>query len=144
MTETATLDLTIRNALSEIGRLAEAVETFCERRGLGAGIAHALNLTLDELLANTIGYGYDDGEAHAIEVSLMAAPDRVTMIIRDDARPFDPTLAAEPDIEADLDDRPIGGLGIHIVRTLMDDVAYRRVDGRNELTLIKRVDALAH
>ena len=141
MTGTAALDLTIRNDLAEIGRLAEEVEAFCEAKGLGGGIAHALNLSLDELLANTISYGYDDAAIHAIEVNLSATPGGVTMVIRDDARAFDPTLAPDPDIDAELDDRPIGGLGIHIVRAMMDEIDYQRVDGRNLLTLVKRVDA---
>ncbi|WAP67624.1 ATP-binding protein [Jiella pelagia] len=101
MTGTAALDLTIRNDLAEIGRLAEEVEAFCEAKGLGGGIAHALNLSLDELLANTISYGYDDAAIHAIEVSLSATPGGVTMVIRDDARAFDPTLAPDPDIDAE-------------------------------------------
>lgn len=141
MTGTAALNLTIRNDLAEIGRLAEEVEAFCEAKGLGGGIAHALNLSLDELLANTISYGYDDAAIHAIEVSLSATPGGVTMVIRDDARAFDPTLAPDPDIDAELDDRPIGGLGIHIVRAMMDEIDYQRVDGRNLLTLVKRLDA---
>lgn len=141
MSGTAALDLTIRNDLAEIGRLAEEVEAFCEAQGLGEAIAHALNLSLDELLANTINYGYDDAATHAIEVSLSATPEGVTVTVRDDARAFDPTLAPEPDIDAELDDRPIGGLGIHIVRAMMDEIGYQRLDGRNLLTLTKRVDA---
>lgn len=132
------MELTIRNDLGEIGRLALAVDAFCEAQGLDEGIAHALNLSLDELLANTIGYGYDDAAAHEIAIALSLADGDVTVTIRDDARPFDPTQAGEPDIDAELDDRPIGGLGIHIVRAMMDEIRYRRVDGHNLLTLTKR------
>lgn len=141
MTAPTSLDLTLRNDLEEIGRLAAAVEAFCEARGLGEGVAHALNLALDELLVNTISYGYDDAGDHEIAVGLTVGAGRVTMTIRDDARAFDPTLAPDPDIDAELDDRPIGGLGIHIVRAMMDEIGYQRADGKNLLTLTKRVDA---
>lgn len=132
-----TLDLTIANDLSEIGRLAEEVEGFCDRLGMDAGVAHAINLSVDELLTNTISYGYDGDGPHSIDVRLAAADGAVTVTLSDDGRAFDPTEAEEPDIDAELDDRPIGGLGIHIVRMLMDNVSYERVDGRNVLTLIK-------
>jgi anti-sigma regulatory factor (Ser/Thr protein kinase) len=136
-----TLHLSIDNDLSEIGRIAMIIEHFCADRNLGDGIAHPINLALDELLTNTISYGYDDGARHTIRIVLVASEDRVTMTIRDDARPFNPIEVADPDLDAGLDDRPIGGLGIHIVRTMMDEMTYRHVDGQNELTLIKRLEA---
>lgn len=101
-------------------------------------VAHAINLSLDELLTNTISYGYDDDGAHTIEIELKTDGDGVTVVLGDDARAFDPTAAGDPDIDADLDDRALGGLGIHIVRAMMDAISYRRIDGRNQLTLIKR------
>lgn len=135
------LHLSIDNDLSEIGRIAPVIEAFCAEQKLGEDIAHAINLSLDELLANTIGYGYDDTERHLIQISIAAFDDRVTVTMRDDARPFDPMAAADPDLEADIDDRPIGGLGIHIVRAMMDEMGYRRVGDHNELTLTKRTGA---
>lgn len=101
-------------------------------------VAHAINLSLDELLTNTISYGYEDDGAHTIEIELSKDGNGVTVVLADDARAFDPTAAADPDIDADLDERALGGLGIHIVRAMMDEISYRRVDGRNELTLTKR------
>src|SRR5262245_20728965 len=96
------LTLTVRNDLAEIGRIAPLIEEFCAGRSLGADIAHAINLSLDELLANTISYGYDDGEAHAIDITLAAAGNAVIVTIRDDAQPFDPTEAPPPDLDSPL------------------------------------------
>lgn len=131
------LHLTIRTDLAEIGRIAAQVEAFCKERGLGADVAHAVNLSLDELLTNTISYGYDDAAGHVIDVELAAGNDRLTVLVRDDGRAFDPTQAAEPDLDADIDDRMLGGLGIHFVRSVMDEVRYRRSGGYNLLTLTK-------
>jgi anti-sigma regulatory factor (Ser/Thr protein kinase)/class 3 adenylate cyclase len=131
------LNLTIDNDLAEISRLAQVVEEFCATRGLAADVAHAINLALDEVLANTISYGYDDEAKHRIDISLATAGDRLTVTIRDDGRPFDPTEAPPPDLEAGLADRPVGGVGLHLVRAMMDGLDYRRVEGRNELTLTK-------
>lgn len=139
--DASVLSLTIANDLAEIARLGGFVDDFCARNGIDEASAHAFNLALDELLANIISYGYDDAGPHAIEVGLVADGDRMTAVIRDDARPFDPTAAGEPDIDADLDDRPVGGLGIHIVRTMMDAIVYERIGGHNQLTLTRRVGA---
>jgi anti-sigma regulatory factor (Ser/Thr protein kinase) len=139
--QTPVLHLTVRTDLSEIGRIATEVEAFCEERGLGDEVAQAVNLSLDELLTNTISYGYDDAADHVIEVELAADGDRLTVVLRDDARAFDPTEAEAPDLDADLDDRPIGGLGIHLVRSFMDEVRYSRSNGYNLLTLTKYIGA---
>jgi anti-sigma regulatory factor (Ser/Thr protein kinase)/class 3 adenylate cyclase len=133
------LHLTVENDLAEIGRIAPLIERFCAEHDLGEDVAHAINLSLDELLSNTISYGYDDEEPHQIDIRMTAAPNgNVTVTLSDDARAFDPTAAGDPDIDAELDDRPIGGLGIHFVRAVMDEVRYRRAGDQNELTLIKR------
>jgi serine/threonine-protein kinase RsbW/sigma-B regulation protein RsbU (phosphoserine phosphatase) len=132
------LHLTIRNELSEIGRIAPLIEAFCAERGVSEEIAHAINLALDELLTNTISYGYDDTARHMIDIELTASGDSISVSLRDDARAFDPTGAADPDIDAGIDERALGGLGIHIVRVMMDEMRYRRVDGHNQLTLTKR------
>ncbi len=134
------LALTLRNDLAEVGRLAEAVEGFCEAADLPMAAAHALALSLDELLTNTISYGYEDGAAGRIEVSITIAGGAATAVVRDDARPFDPTGARAPDLDAALDERAVGGLGLHLVQSMMDEIAYARRDGVNVTTLVKRLD----
>ncbi|MDQ6435511.1 ATP-binding protein [Mesorhizobium sp. LHD-90] len=131
------LSLAIVNDLAEIGRIAPIIEKFCAEHGLGEETAHAINLSLDELLTNTISYGFEDGGRHVIDIVVEAQGDRAVVTVKDDAAAFDPTEAGDPDLDADLDERPIGGLGIHIVRAMMDDIVYARVGGHNQLTLTK-------
>ncbi|MFL5260462.1 MAG: ATP-binding protein, partial [Hyphomicrobiales bacterium] len=139
--QSSELRLILSNDLAEIGRIASAVDSFCAERRIGPDVAYAVNLAIDELLTNTISYGYRDRARHTIEVVLGATANRLTLLIRDDAEPFDPTLAAAPDIEAEIDDRAVGGLGIYLVRTMMDSVEYRRSDGHNEVTLTKLLES---
>jgi len=135
--QSPSLHLLAKNDLAEIGRIAAVIDKFCADRGLGDETAHAVNLVLDELLTNTISYGYADAAGHVIDIALTLSRESLTVTIRDDAVAFDPTTAATPDLDAEIDERPIGGLGIHFVRTIMDKIEYRRVSGYNELTLTK-------
>lgn len=136
---TASLDLRLANDLAEIPRLAEAVEAFFEEHGLPPKLAFNFNLALDELLTNVISYAFEPGTAHEIAVRLAVAGGQVTAELEDDGPAFDPlTQAPAPVLDGDLDDRPVGGLGIHFVKTMMDSVRYERRDGRNRLTLSKR------
>ncbi|WP_137390882.1 ATP-binding protein [Rhodoligotrophos defluvii] len=133
------LHATIRNDVAEIEVLARKVDAFCQGHGLGPDIAHAVNLSLDELITNTISYGYDDGEAHWIEVGLRLGGGVLTVHVSDDAAPYDPRETPAPDLEAELDERAIGGLGVHLVREMMDRIDYERRNGRNEVRLTKVV-----
>ena len=133
------LELSLANELEEIAVAAAEIESFCEARGLAPAVAYAVNLSVDELLTNTISYGYDDDARHLIEVAVRMEGDALVVEIADDGAPFDPSDAPEPDTEASLEDRPIGGLGVFLVRRMMDEVAYRRDAGRNVVTLTKRI-----
>jgi len=132
-------DLTavFRNQRSEIQRLGELAERFGAGEHLGDDEVMAINLVLDEMVANIIENAYDDQGEHEIHVSLARHGDTLTIRIEDDGRPFDPVQAPAPDLDLPLEERPIGGLGIHIVRSVMDAVDYRRQDGRNILTMRK-------
>ena len=133
-------DLTFSNDLSEIARLGEAVEEFGEACGLSVAETYKVNLVLDELLTNLISYAYPDQQKHLIRLRLARAEDRLTALLIDDASPFDPLREASPAVlDGPLDERPIGGLGLHFVRTLMDEVSYRRVGDCNQLTLVKHL-----
>ena len=134
---TASISLTLVNELSEVERLGRLVEAFAEAEGLGAEFIFSLNLALDEVVTNIIRYAHDDGQQHPIVVRLALEEDVLTAEVEDDGRPFNPLNAPLPDIGASLDDRPIGGLGIHLVRSVMSSVEYRRQDGKNVLTMKK-------
>jgi anti-sigma regulatory factor (Ser/Thr protein kinase) len=92
---------------------------------------------LEEIVTNVICHGCCDGSHASIEVELALQPDELVMTVEDSATPFDPLQAPAPDLEAALEDRPIGGLGVHLVRKLMDRVTYERRDGKNRLVMSK-------
>ena len=117
------------------------IEEFCAARDLAPSVAFALNLSLDELLTNTISYGYDDGDSHRIDVAVRMEGSAIVVEISDDAKPFDPADAPRPDTGAAIEDRPIGGLGVHFVREMMDGFRYSRSGGRNIVTLTKEAGA---
>lgn len=128
------LSIALINELSEIPRAAERLEAFCNDRRIPTRIARRFNLALDEVLTNVIGYAFSDGRQHEIEVRVDFRRGVLTATVSDDGAPFDPLSQPAPDIHAALEDRKIGGLGIHLLRSLTDAVAYRRDGGRNHLT----------
>jgi len=130
----------LRNELSEISLLAERIEAFGDKGGLSVQHIYQLNLVLDELLTNIVSYAYADRQSHDILLRLRVEPGRLTAVLSDDGRPFNPLAEAPVAIlDGPIEDRPIGGLGIHFMRTLMDEVAYQRTDGHNQLILIKHL-----
>lgn len=134
-----TLQLTADTA--ELERLHAALEAFAARAGLADETLFHLNLALDELITNTINYGFAGCDSPRIRLHISAASGRVSVELRDNGTPFDPfTEAPQPDLEASLAERRIGGLGVHLVKQLMDSVAYRRENGDNcvEMSLRQR------
>ena len=135
------LELSLVNDLREIAGAADKIGAFCAEQGLAEEISFAVNLAVDELLTNTISYGYDDDGEHRIDLSLRLEGGMLVVEIADDGRAFDPLQAREPNVAAPLEERAVGGLGIYLVRKLMDGVAYRREDDRNIVTLMKNAAA---
>ena len=136
-----TLEISLANDLREIAGVAARIDEFCEDRSLPAQTAYAVNLAIDELLANTITSGYGDDDPHRIEIVLREEADALVVIIVDDGGPFDPTEAPTPDLGSSPDEPSIDGLGFLLVRQMMDGVEYRRLQGCNIVTLTKRTDA---
>ena len=137
---TVSISVTLVNELSEVVRLSQLVEAFGQAEGLAPEVVFSLNLALDEVVTNVIRYAHDaDGRKHPIVVRLVLEPDVLTAHVEDDGRAFNPLEAPAPDLGASIDERPIGGLGIHLVRTVMTSVEYRREDGRNVLTIKKKL-----
>ncbi len=126
------------NNTDEMARLDRAVEKFGEVQGWSEQMSYHIKLALEEVVMNVISYAYEDDGAHEFEVRVKSNSDRVVIDVVDDGQPFDPLQeAAEPDVRATLEARNIGGLGVFFVKTLMDDVEYRRENDRNRLTLTK-------
>ena len=134
------LTLTLKNDLSELARSAEGIESHGTARGWPPKWITNVNLSLDELITNVVSYGYRDREEHEILVTLTERGRSLEVVMEDDGIAFDPfSDAPEPDLGAGLEERRIGGLGVHFVKALMDEVAYERRDGRNRITLILRL-----
>jgi len=134
--------LTYRNDLAELDRIAADLAAFATQHSLGADTAHVFNLCLDEIFTNIVSYGYTDKNAHEVFLELTVTPVEVTAVIRDDARPFDPlTEAPAPDFDSPIEDRRIGGLGVHFLKTLMTRVAYRREGDWNVLEMARTRNA---
>ena len=131
--------LTLKNDLSELARIAEAIKAHGESRGWPVKWILNLNLSLDELITNTVSYGYQDTDEHEIRVTLTDQSGSLVVVLEDDGIAFDPfTAAPEPDLEASVEERRIGGLGVYFVKTLMDEATYERLDSHNRITLIQR------
>jgi len=134
------MEFILKNDLNEIQLLAEAIELFGEENNLSLKDIFAVNLALDELLTNTISYGYNDAKEHQIIIKYSMEDGKNLVIeIRDDALPFDPLQREDPDITQNIEERSVGGLGIFLVRQMMDEIKYRREDGYNILLLKKTI-----
>jgi sigma-B regulation protein RsbU (phosphoserine phosphatase) len=131
------MQIEIANKLDELPVAMAAMEEFAAGARLGRAPRHAMEVALDELLNNIISYGYRDAAEHRIQVELSADSDRLTIVISDDAVPFNPFERPPPDLNQSIEEREPGGFGIHIVRRLMDECAYRRCGERNIVTLCK-------
>ena len=132
----ASASLKISPTFDELDRISAVVEDVGEQDNWPHDLIFKVNLVLDELSVNIVSYG---GDASEIEVSLDTDAEEVRVEICDDGAPFDPlTEAPEPDLDAPLEDRPVGGLGIHLVREMMDELHYSRQGGKNRLAMVKR------
>lgn len=132
-----TLTLNLPNRLSIIGETADDIAGFLRARGVPERAIHHLALSLDEAMTNTIAYAWPSGGDHELMLVIDVADGIVVAVVSDDGIDFDPLEVPPPDLESSLEDRPVGGLGVHFMKTLMDEVVYRREDDRNVLTMRK-------
>lgn len=128
-------DLT--NELAEVNRFGQLLEEFGERNDLPQKLVLQLTLAFDELLTNTISYGFPQGGQHTIKATVTLDEERLVAEIVDGGIAFNPLDSATPDITLSIEDREIGGLGVHFVRTFMDEVEYRRDGEHNRITMAK-------
>ena len=127
---------TIETDPGQLERITAEVEKIGDQEDWPPELVFRVNLALEELGLNIINYGHDEG-LHEIEFTVTSQAETVTIEMSDDGRPFDPLSDAPvPDVSASIEDRRIGGLGVHLVRTMMDDLRYQRVGGRNHITLV--------
>ena len=130
--------LTLRNDIDEIPRLHALIQSIAEETDMDHALAMSLNLALEEAVSNVMLYAYPEGSQGVVDIEAAVRDDRIDFSVSDSGVPFDPTAAADPDLAADLKDRPIGGLGIFLVKRIMDEVTYTRKGDKNILSMTKK------
>ena len=134
----AQLALTVANRVEELARIAAAVEELAEQENWPPDFLFKVNLVLEEFGINIMNYGYDD-DGHDFQIKLTAEADTVTIEFIDDGKPFNPLEDnPEADTETNVDDRPIGGLGLFLIKEMTEHFSYRREDSRNHSTMVMR------
>ncbi len=131
--------ITLPNDIEKVPLLAEFVDEVCEIVGFDMSTTMGINLALEEAVVNVMSYAYQPGTTGNVNIDAMANESRLKFIISDWGTPFDPTAEKEVDTTLSAEERPIGGLGIHLVRQIMDSINYERIDGMNVLTLRKKL-----
>ena len=131
----------LRNVPAESRQIEEWIRSFAEVAKLSPAAQNAFDLALVEWVTNVISYAYayDDAGVHWIDVRFLAGSGLARVEVEDDGREFNPLTLPPVDTSVPLEQRRIGGLGVHMVREFMDSVEYRREAGRNILTLTRRV-----
>jgi phosphoserine phosphatase RsbU/P len=129
--------MTIGVDTGEVARAGAAFAEFAEAHRLAAPVRRSIHVALDELLHNTIVYGFSGREGGEVTVEVELGGDRLRVTLTDDGSPFDPLAATPPDTALSVAERQIGGLGIHLVRRMMDEVSYQRRAERNVVVLMK-------
>ena len=126
--------LILKNEISEISKLATFIDEVGEEMSLSPELIFNLNLVLEEAVSNVILYAYPKEEHQEISLSAQI------FVLTDSGKEFDPTLAPDADITLSAEERQIGGLGIFLIRQIMNTVEYQRINGQNVLTLAKQLD----
>lgn len=129
----------LANDISEINKLSQFIDEIGEELSLTPDIVFNLNLVLEEAVANVINYAYPKEEHQSIYLSAKLQDSSIVFVLTDTGKEFDPTMAPEADITLSAEDRPIGGLGIFLIRQIMNQVKYERIEGKNVLTLEKKL-----
>ena len=131
--------LVLPNDIETIPQLNEFIDSVAEEVGLEMSLTMSLNLALEEAVVNVMEYAYPEGQKGNVEIEVTADQQRMTFVITDTGIAFDPTTKEDADTTLSAEERPIGGLGIFMVRQLMDVIEYKRKDNKNVLTLRKKL-----
>lgn len=130
-------ELVINNEVEQINKLAPFIDEICGEMGIPPELNFNFNLVLEECVSNVVLYAYPKDEKHSISVKAKKEGEKLIFTITDSGKEFDPTAVADADVTLGAEEREIGGLGIFLVRQIMDNVVYRRIDGKNVLILEK-------
>ena len=131
--------ITLPNDVQEVPQLNVFVDEVCEQADFDMSTTLKLNLAIEEAVVNVMNYAYPAGEKGDVDIEAMINDEYLVFVISDSGTPFDPTAKAEVDTTLSAEERGIGGLGIHLIRQIMDTINYERVEGKNVLTLRKKL-----
>lgn len=129
----------LANELSEISRLNGFIEDIGNEFSLAPDMIFNLTLVLEEAVVNVINYAYPKEDHESIYLSAKMQDGSIIFVLSDSGKEFDPTMAPEADVTLSAEERQIGGLGIFLIRQIMNEVRYERIDGKNVLTLEKKL-----
>jgi len=132
--------LSIENKIENLAKVAEFIEEFGDNNGLNHKMVFELNLILDELVTNTISYGFKDDGAHTIDIIIEIDDNAIKMEMVDDGEEFNPLETKEVDLNKPLAEKSIGGLGIHFVKQKADKISYERKENKNILYVTKKLN----
>ena len=130
-------NIVLPNDIQTVSKLTPFIEDIVNDMGYDSSETMKLNLAIEEAVVNVMSYAYPEGSYGEVIVEAQASDDNIKFVITDKGVPFDPTKSDAADTTLSAEERPVGGLGIHLVKNLMDTVKYERVDDMNVLTLIK-------
>lgn len=133
-------ELRIKNKISELEKVAQFIEEIGEELGLSMELQMNLNLVMEEMVTNVIFYAYPQGEVADIELLAKSDGKELTFVLSDQGKEFDPTAKEDADLDVNPADRELGGMGIFIVKNIMNKVTYQRLEGKNLLTMTKGID----
>lgn len=128
--------IVLTNDINDVPKMSEWIECLAEEVGLAMDKTFQLNLAMEEAVVNVMNYAYPNQHDMPILIEADIEPSRLSFVIDDTGIPFDPTKNEEPDLSLSAEERPIGGLGVMLVRQLMQEVSYEYRDGHNRLTLV--------
>lgn len=133
-------EIRIKNKITELEKISQFVEEICEELGLSMEMQMNLNLVMEEMVTNVIFYAYPQDEEADIELLAMSDGKEVTFVLSDQGKEFDPTAKEDNDLSVNPAERDLGGMGIFIVKNIMNKVTYQRLEGKNLLTMTKGIE----
>lgn len=132
--------VTLQNSVREVETLGSFIKDIMRQMDVGGSLANKIRLAVEEAVVNVMEYAYPTGHTGRVDIHAIATPHNIKFIITDSGIPFNPTEVPNADTTLSLEERPVGGLGILLVRQLMDSINYERIDGKNVLTLSKTIN----
>ena len=130
-------NLQLINEISQLSAITDFVENLVEEWELSPGLAMSLNLVLEEAFTNVVFYAYNDEKQHVIDLNFSKNGDQLKIVLTDDGSEYDPTQKPDPDFDVPIEKRNVGGLGIFLIKKIMDTVEYQRKDNKNYLVMTK-------